>query len=484
MVNSITRAPNGSMWFGTSMGGARYANGSWSYFTVKDGLLGELKDIQFDRAGTAWSYDGGLLYYYKYNHWFILDPDDFSYINVLEADPAGGLWFGTRETGALYLQYPNMTMINRYGGGLASDEVKVILPLEDGSTLFGHGDAGISRVNLQEGTLRTYQLNTGVPAAGITTIAPNPDGTMWILALYKMYSFDGLQWENYSDRNIPDLGRTLNSIYCLLTAPDGTLWIGSYASSSGRYQNTNLIASWDGQQWTGYPPVDGFEGRAFALANGPDGSIWALLISNKNLISLASFQNGVWTSVDFGDDFPSKQLRSFAVDHAGTVWVGTGNVGLLHLDESELDILITKKSTESQALSTATEGTEWDFLTTEDGLPSDRIISLFVDEAGNLWVGTDLGLAMYDHNFWKTYTVEDGLAGDVINAITQAQDGAIWVGTKAGASRFDGTSWQTLTAADGLGTSLILEIASSADGALWFATSGNGLTRYGPPEQP
>jgi ligand-binding sensor domain-containing protein len=483
-VISITRAPNGAMWFGTWTGGARYANGTWSYFGVNDGLTGALYDIEFDRAGTAWSFNGGLLYYYEYNHWFFLNPDELSLINVLEADPVGGLWFGTRSTGALYMQGQNYTLLDRQSGALASDNVIAIIPLQDGSILFGHGDAGISRVNLEEESLQIYQLNTGVPAKEITTIAPNPDGTMWIKAYTSVYFFDGREWENYSARNVPALGRTLGSVQCILAAPDGTLWIGSYTSSSYQYQENSLIASWDGQQWTGHTPEEGFEGGAVALANGPDGSIWALLKSNKNLIGLASFQNGAWTSISFGDTFPSKQPRSLTVDHASTVWVGTGDAGLLHLDKTEWDILITEKSKESQALSTATEGTEWDFLTTEDGLPSVMIRSLYVDEDGNLWVGTDQGLAMYDHNAWKTYTVEDGLADNVIMAIAQAQDGAIWVGTLAGASRFDGTSWQTLTAADGLGITSIVEIATTADGALWFATDDGGLTRYGPPQQP
>ncbi|MBN1267215.1 MAG: hypothetical protein JXA25_17115 [Anaerolineales bacterium] len=462
-VNSITRAPNGAMWFGTGMGGARYVNGTWSYFTYKDGLLGELKDIEFDRAGMPWSFEGGLIYYYKYNHWFYFNLDELSYINLMIRSPEGGLWFGTRETGAMYLTSPDWILIDRASEALASDEVVDIITLEDGTTLFAHPEAGISRVNLEEMTLRTYQLNTGVPAETISTILPNPDGTLWALARGgNLYLFDGQQWENYSERNVPALGRALRTVSAILTAPDGTLWIGSGTSSSAQYFNDVQIASWDGEEWTPYTVEDGlFDGSIKAMANGPDGTIVAVNSAFSGPDGYSIFMNGSWQSFTEEDGFPIENPNSVVVDKERTIWIGSYNDGLLRIDQSGFKIF-----------------------TAEDGLPGEYIYTLFVDSQGCLWVGTDQGLAYYDYSSWRIYTEEDGLAKNIVTNISQAPDGVLWVGTSAGASRFDGTTWQTLTSADGLGTTGIGPISAALDGTLWFATSENGLTRFGPPLEP
>ena len=52
---------------------------------------------------------------------------------------------------------------------------------------------------------------------------------------------------------------------------------------------------------------------------------------------------------------------------------------------------------------------KWKTYTMKDGLPSDKIFAVRVDE-DRVWVGTNKGLALLEGGEWKVYTEEDGLA--------------------------------------------------------------------------
>jgi len=59
-VNSVTVAPDGSLWFGTDGGAAHFDGDAWESFDVGDGLIfDEVNDIFVSEDGTAWFATGG-----------------------------------------------------------------------------------------------------------------------------------------------------------------------------------------------------------------------------------------------------------------------------------------------------------------------------------------------------------------------------------------------------------------------------------------
>jgi ligand-binding sensor domain-containing protein len=68
-------------------------------------------------------------------------------------------------------------------------------------------------------------------------------------------------------------------------------------------------------------------------------------------------------------------------DSQGNLWFGTLEKGVAKYDGSKLT-----------------------YLTTKDGLPSDRIVSIIEDDSGNLWFGTGAGLSKFDgKTFYKFF---------------------------------------------------------------------------------
>jgi serine/threonine protein kinase/ligand-binding sensor domain-containing protein len=79
-----------------------------------------------------------------------------------------------------------------------------------------------------------------------------------------------------------------------------------------------------------------------------------------------------------------------------------------------------------------------------DGLASSRVNDLLVDEAGVLWIATDMGINRYDGQTMITYDNADGLDGSNVQALFLDEVGGLWAGSgdgERGLSYYDGEAW-------------------------------------------
>lgn len=164
------------------------------------------------------------------------------------------------------------------------------------------------------------------------------------------------------------------------------------------------------------------------------------------------------------------------VDPQGRAWVATLQGGLAVVDPGRRRLL-------------GPWGWGWSVrtLTREDGLPSDRVVSVLPQEDGG-WVGTAGGLARLE---WKrrpgrdrlevtrVLTVEDGLPDNYVQALALEGD-RLWVGTFRGLARVDGAApsagegeaWRVETI---LQPWSVFALGRGPDGAWW--TGYEGLRR-------
>ncbi|BCM93970.1 hypothetical protein IAD21_05865 [Abditibacteriota bacterium] len=115
--------------------------------------------------------------------------------------------------------------------------------------------------------------------------------------------------------------------------------------------------------------------------------------------------------------------------------------------------------------------------TTRDGLGGDDVTSILQDSNGQLWFGTDGGVSCYDGKSFKTFTAKDGLGGDYVTSVLQDNSGYFWFGTFQGVSRYDGKSFKNFSAKDGLPDGTVHCILKDSSGNLWFGTEF-GASRY------
>jgi len=122
-----------------------------------------------------------------------------------------------------------------------------------------------------------------------------------------------------------------------------------------------------------------------------------------------------------------------------------------------------------------------------DGAPADYLRWLHVDDAGRLWIASNLsGVVRVDepdaeHPTFKRFTMADGLASDNAWCVTTDAYGRVYVGLARGVDRLDPATGRVkhYTADDGLPKGSVQAAFRDRNGRIWFG-SAFGLARLDP----
>jgi len=183
-------------------------------------------------------------------------------------------------------------------------------------------------------------------------------------------------------------------------------------------------------------------------------------------LSRWSRSSGQFYSFAVTDGFPSdKTVSSFAEDKQGNLWFGFYDGGLVRYTGGRF--------TEFKAA---------------DGAPNGLITSLYLDQAGKLWIGSSQeGLSFVsDPNAARPEFIiinaNKGLASNNVRAITGDLAGNIYLGTARGVDRIspDGARIRHYSINDGLAADFVTAAFCDRQGVLWFGTT-NGVSRLVPP---
>ena len=136
--------------------------------------------------------------------------------------------------------------------------------------------------------------------------------------------------------------------------------------------------------------------------------------------------------------------------NAGSIWIGSDQLGLLRMDPNthEIESVQPRNINEKQLIT--------------DNI---SIQSLYMDDTGLLWVGTEKSGVAYTGKY--IYRFGSDLMGDV-TAMAQHADGSIWYGTSdKGVIGFNGQ----------LASLKVSCMSNTPDGSIWIGSKRNGLTR-------
>ena len=130
----------------------------------------------------------------------------------------------------------------------------------------------------------------------------------------------------------------------------------------------------------------------------------------------------------------------------------------------------------------------FDRFSNKEGLPENRIRSIFQDSKGYLWVGTMNGIGKYDGYGFKKYDSHNshsGLSGNWAFAICEDAAGNVWIGTLDGLNVFDRKkekfkSYKNIPSdKTSLFSNKITALHFDPSGKLWIGTK-DGLARFDP----
>jgi sugar lactone lactonase YvrE/pimeloyl-ACP methyl ester carboxylesterase len=293
----------------------------------------------------------------------------------------------------------------------------------------------------------TYTTHHGLASNGVSSIAVDSDGCVWVGTLGGGVSrFDGQKWFTYSAGH----GLADDWVTAVVMDNDGDVWFGTYGGGLSRFE---------GAQWTTYTAADSGLANDWitALAVDRSGNLWV----GTDGGGLSRFDGTSWqTFTPANSGLPSFWVTALAAD-SDTLWVGTYDSGLSRYD-----------------------GQAWETFSAENSaLADDHVNAIAIDGRGWVWVGTDYGASLFDSQDWQTYTTADGLADDRVEAIACDSQGRLWFGTAKGMSVFDGTGWAIYSARDGLAADFVSTVAVGPQDDLWFGTLGGGVSVLGQPRE-
>jgi ligand-binding sensor domain-containing protein len=175
------------------------------------------------------------------------------------------------------------------------------------------------------------------------------------------------------------------------------------------------------------------------------------------------FAGNIWENTDNGGVLTNNPIHDIAIDPFGHAFVTLKGKGVAVMEYID-------------AFSTVTYyEIPW------SPLPSANVLSVYVDENGYQWYGTDSGVA-YHYSIeakqsWYQYNTDDGLINNTVISIQGDGSGNTWFGTPSGVSKFDGINWINYTVDDGLAGNTVYDIAFDKDKCVWFGTD-NGASRF------
>lgn len=112
-----------------------------------------------------------------------------------------------------------------------------------------------------------------------------------------------------------------------------------------------------------------------------------------------------------------------------------------------------------------------------EGLPSNQVLALAKDMAGNIWVGTDRGVSKFDGVNFENFTTIEGLPNDTITALVGDNANNVWIGTVNGAAKYNGTTIDNLTSEPFLDNHIVACVVDGI-GDVWLGTQYNGVVQY------
>jgi len=228
-------------------------------------------------------------------------------------------------------------------------------------------------------------------------------------------------------------------------------------------------------------------------------------VSNGNIwigtdYGASIFDGYSWTSYTSSNGLSSNQVKSIDEDNNGGVWIGT-NQGVSHFDgnswisysspdlhwsgvnATDFDSNGDKWFATPLGGVTHFDGTTFTVYDTSNGLLSQNVTDLMIDNQGNKWVGTGSGMSVLDvsNTSFTHYTQMYLLPPpDTLNPVVDiAKDswGRIWttiyVGylAEGGVAMWNGNQWIDFDISDGLAGPNVKGLAIDSEDNIWIATS-------------
>jgi ligand-binding sensor domain-containing protein/uncharacterized membrane protein YphA (DoxX/SURF4 family) len=409
-VSDILRDHVGQLWIAGQSGLIAWnANSGSVAYPVTSGDVGSLAESP---DGGLWlTTSKGILRYFerRVTEHALLEGKTHARPRRILVDRDGGVWVGTLGQGLFHLTSGRIERMT-HADGLSSDTIYALFEDREGNVWVGTS-SGVDR--FREYNVATWSVREGLPGSNVSSIVRAADGNLCAgIEAVGVYCFP----THHATYRLPNLLATAlcgNHSGYLTVATDG----GVFAlSAEGRVNLSNELD------------------RVYTIAQDRDQNLWF----GDFRRGLFKFRSGQFTRIA-ADRFTARPISYLLSDREGRVWIALNPGGL-----------------------TLYQNAVFRSFSRPDGLGSDRVVSLFEDHAGMVWVATDGGLSRYESGRFTTLTTQNGLPCDSVQDILEDDQGFLWLRTGCGLVRAKRS--ELVAATPKAGREIYPELFSLSDG--------------------
>ena len=333
------------------------------------------------------------------------------YIYSLEEDINGHIWVGT-DNGLVELD-KDLNIVKSYHDTIGDSDVYNVYDDSKGNIWVCTLDNGLFKINLDDKSVENYKNNNSkisIPSNNVRDIISDSEGKLWIATDKGLCTFDYEREEfiTYNKKLYQSNSLIDDEIFCLLKDSSGLIWIGTYSGIS-RFNPNSSFTHFKSDPYDN----NSISGNVIhGIYEDDDKTLW--IGTNESGVNIINGE-----SIKHLNKENSNIVSDLIEDITGFknyIFIGT-NEGLSVLVKND-------KTVKNYTITN---------YTTKDGLPSNKIRSLFIDSKGYLWIGTNKGLAILDINNNKiidiTYILDEmGVSDKFIRAVYEDSKGNYYIG--------------------------------------------------------
>ena len=358
-------------------------------------------------------------------------------IQDLYVDARGTLWINTfrggltsYRDGVFRLEWPDQPMFDLHTTLVSSSLDKAVFVTQFGEVL---------RRSLT-GTNSDWKVLTPFGGGRPAFQCADGEGKLWFLTR------EGRIVRVIDDRfeQLPDNGGLGNRrVYQLVKDAEGRVWAGA----------EGVIASWDGGGFQTMTPTNGdLEPGPVMVFPTKDRALWVLA---GNRLRKQVGRQWVAEATEWQGLLGWAAGRAMGTheDRSGGMWFNHYGNGVFHI----------------------TPDGRFQRLTTQDGLPGDRVGAWFQSRDGTIWLGVDRGgLAHLRERRFRVIGPEQGLPARTALSVCQDKNGVMWIGTGGGGlCRWSEGKITRFGVGSSVSGNFVFSLFPRADRGLWLSAAEN-----------
>mgnify|MGYP001942897138 CR=1 FL=1 len=303
-------------------------------------------------------------------------------------------------------------------------------------------------------------IDHGLSQSTVSSIYQGHDGRLWFATGDGVSIFNGESFEYLYRSETPDSGLQNNYISQIKEGPNGNIWVGTLGGGLS-------VLSQRGEFLWGYKASsnDASINDVYDFVWEADGSVWVATSGGTMRLAPPSSSDRE-PILALPQPVSEISARAISLLSSGKLLIGTRTQGLLLFDP------------------TSEEGVS--FTPENSALSGSRIMDLFQDSFGNVWVGTEDGGLNYFDVETTILSQPLDLPDSDIESIAQGPDGRLWFGSWSNGVFVYDPNTQALEnyrshsgQSQRLSSNSVISMYPGRTGYMWLGTYDGGVNRVG-----